>query len=204
MKIWVPTFIMVCSVAISCSNGSDTSSSPISVGTQSQLSEEETQEYIDRGKQIAQTSFKALSSELTNAMARGGISEAVSYCNVQAYPLTDSLATAFDVIRLKRATDKPRNLKNAASKDEQAQLALYKKQLMQAEQIQPVVKLASDSSVVFYAPIKIKGQCLTCHGNKEGMGEDYNKIKALYPEDKAINYDLGDLRGLWSIEFKKG
>lgn len=201
MRNWVPTLAIACSVLISCSNGNEKSTS---VGSQPQLSDAESQEFLVRGKEIAQTSFKALSGELTNAMARGGISEAVTYCNVQAYPLTDSLTTAFNVIRLKRATDKPRNQKNAANQEELAQLSLFKKQMMKEEEIKPVVHLASDSSVVFYAPITIKGQCLTCHGNRDGMGADYDKIKMLYPQDKAINYDLGDLRGLWSIEFKKG
>jgi hypothetical protein len=31
---------------------------------------------------------------------------------------------------------------------------------------------------------------------------NHEKIKLLYPEDKAIGYNEGDLRGVWSIIFK--
>jgi len=45
--------------------------------------------------------------------------------------------------------------------------------------------------------------CEKCHGKigstlKEA---DYASIKSLYPEDMAIGYKTGDLRGMWSISF---
>ena len=45
--------------------------------------------------------------------------------------------------------------------------------------------------------------CLTCHGSKEQIGGDLysDVIEALYPKDKAINFKLGELRGMWSIKF---
>ena len=55
----------------------------------------------------------------------------------------------------------------------------------------------------FFAPILDKGLCLTCHGivGETLLPENDEKIKTLYPEDKAVGYSEGDLRGVWSIMF---
>ena len=167
------------------------------------LSKEQEQKYLSQGKKIAQASFKTLSSQLQMAMAEGGISNAVTYCNVEAYPLTDSLKTEFGVVALKRATDQPRNAKNLASDKEENQLDLWKDEKAQGKKLKPVVVPHDNDQIVFYAPITMKGQCLTCHGEVEAMGADYAEIKKLYPNDQATGYSLGDLRGMWSITFQK-
>ena len=45
--------------------------------------------------------------------------------------------------------------------------------------------------------------CLTCHG-KPGETIPTNlakKIEELYPDDKAINFEAGQPRGMWEITF---
>ena len=46
--------------------------------------------------------------------------------------------------------------------------------------------------------------CLNCHGEKAvlapGVQDALNKI---YPDDKAVGYKEGDLRGAWHITFLK-
>lgn len=154
------------------------------------------------GKMIAQSAFRVLSGQLQNAMAEGGIPNAIEYCNVAAYPLTDSLRNHFSLLKLKRATDRPRNLKNALTEEERTQFEQLKKLKMQGD-LQAIVTRNNDGTATFYAPILLKGQCLSCHGTKQAIGEDYSLIKEKYPEDKAVGYSIGDLRGMWSITFKE-
>lgn len=193
-------------VLVSCNSSEkkqeDSSPAPAEKELQA-LSNEQEQVYLSKGKKIAQASFKTLSNQLQAAMAEGGITNAVKYCNVEAYPLTDSLKTEFDVLALKRATNQPRNEKNLASIREKNQLDLWKDHKSQGKKLQPVVVSLDNEQVAFYAPITMKGQCLTCHGEVEAMGGDYAEIKKLYPNDQATGYSLGDLRGMWSITFKK-
>ena len=61
------------------------------------------------------------------------------------------------------------------------------------------------STVAFYAPIKVQDLCLNCHGQPgtDIKAADYDLIKKLYPEDEAVGYKSGDLRGMWSIRFEK-
>jgi len=46
---------------------------------------------------------------------------------------------------------------------------------------------------------------LNCHGEpgKEISEETLQKLNELYPEDKAIGHQIGDLRGMWSIKIPK-
>lgn len=71
--------------------------------------------------------------------------------------------------------------------------------------LKPIVKQVDDQTIAFYAPIKVNAMCLQCHG-KVGetlKSEDYAVIQKYYPNDKAVGYVDGDLRGMWSIQFKK-
>jgi hypothetical protein len=62
-----------------------------------------------------------------------------------------------------------------------------------------------NGNLIYYKPIRIgMPTCLKCHGNEQELDQAaFQKIKTLYPEDKAINYSMGDLRGMWKISFQK-
>ncbi|TXB63993.1 DUF3365 domain-containing protein [Vicingus serpentipes] len=156
-------------------------------------------EYLEEGKMIAESTFKVLSSNLQQAMAEGGIENALSYCNVNAMPLTDSLSKHYNVA-IKRVSDKARNQLNLASKNEQKIIDNY---LASTENRKPVLEQNENGKITFYAPIVAKALCLNCHGIEGEIlsSENNEKIKLLYPEDKAIGYSEGDLRGVWSIMF---
>jgi hypothetical protein len=45
-------------------------------------------------------------------------------------------------------------------------------------------------------PILMQPMCLSCHGNSEQISAEVKaKLSELYPNDKAINYEAGQLRG---------
>jgi len=49
----------------------------------------------------------------------------------------------------------------------------------------------------YYKPIIVKPLCLICHGNPKDMDPQiYSIIRKKYPEDKAVGYKVGDLRGV--------
>jgi hypothetical protein len=61
-----------------------------------------------------------------------------------------------------------------------------------------------DGSTTFYAPIVIANPlCLQCHGTpeKDIAPATLEAIQKHYPKDQATGYQLGDLRGLWSVTF---
>ena len=164
---------------------------------------ESQKDYTQIGDSIVGMTFLALSEELKNAMQSGGVANAVSYCNVHALALTDSLSQEYNAI-IKRASDKPRNPYNQATEDEQRVLDVWYEKLAANEEIKPAI-FEGDDKVEYYAAIKIKPLCLNCHGDIGSTlaVENYNIIKEKYPQDQAFGYKEGDLRGLWHISITK-
>ena len=169
------------------------------------LSPEETALYIEKGQEIVQQSFKTLSGQLAGALQKGGVQEAVRYCNIKANPIMDSLSQAYRV-KISRVTLHPRRPEDMANENESKILADYLNTLGSGETAEPFIQATSRDDVTFYAPILIISPlCLKCHGKvgTEISTEDYSVIKSLYPEDQATGYEMNDLRGLWVISFNK-
>ena len=167
------------------------------------ISLKEKQEYLKKGKQITQATFKELSGNLMQQMKLGGPSQAVPFCNLQALPITNQISKKFNVT-IKRTSDKLRNPKNSPNKREKAIIKQYQILLEKDKELIPIVEVGSDNMKHYYAPIKLNTKCLACHGElrKNLSVKTDSLIKSLYPNDIAINYEKGDFRGIWSIEFK--
>lgn len=168
------------------------------------LTDKEKQEYVTKGNEITQASFKALSEKLTEQMKLGGPAQAIPFCNIEAMPLTQKLAEQYDVT-IKRTSDKWRNPTNKPSERELEIINNYHKLISEKKEITPIVEVDSKNNKHYYAPIILKVNCLACHGKVDEFisVKTDSIIKSLYSNDMAIGYNEGDLRGIWSIEFKK-
>ena len=168
------------------------------------LTTEQETVYLDKGKQIAAATFIALSQQLQKAIKEGGIPNAIRYCNLAAYPITDSLSQVHQAV-IKRTSLKIRNSKNKATELEQIILDDFAKKAANGQALKPIVKSLEGKKIAFYAPIKLNDFCLNCHGKlaETLTKENYSFIKNHYPEDQAIGYVNGELRGMWSIQLNK-
>lgn len=159
--------------------------------------------YLDLGNKISESSFLAMRLNIMRAMGENGISGAAQYCNVEALNITDSLSKAFDV-QIRRTTLKLRNPKNAPTTDEKEMLAYFES--LSSSGVQPKDSLVriSDKEILYVRPIFTQVICQNCHGSLGSTltNDNYAVIKNLYPDDQAIGYNSGDLRGMWSIKMK--
>ncbi len=188
------------SLLASCESGSDSGTKSDTVGWNDSLATI----YMERGKMIAQSTFQTLSSTLTTTMQAEGPSGAVSYCQLEAYPLTDSLSDAYEA-SIRRTSHKVRNPSNAASDSEQGIIDKYLAAMEAGNKPTPVVKPHGQDYVRFYAPIILQQQCVVCHGVPgESLTTSLHKeILKKYPNDQAVGFQVGDLRGIWSITMKQ-
>lgn len=168
------------------------------------LSDEERKEYLEKGKKIAQESFQVLSGKLQKEIAEVGIMGAIDRCNIHAASAIDSISNLYNV-SIKRTALRVRNQGNKATDEEKHLLKLYDRAHGAKEVLNPMLMFSDSNRLRFYSPIMMKPLCLNCHGEPGNtMSEEvYEKIIEKYPLDKAIGYELGDFRGLWSIEFKE-
>lgn len=168
-----------------------------------ELSESQQAAYLEKGKAIAGATFTALSSRLQAAMQEGGVPNAIEYCQLNAYPLVDSLSEVHQAT-IRRTTMKVRNPEDQPTALEREILETYARQDARGDKIGPMVKALEGQEVAFFAPIRTNAFCLQCHGTpgETLKEEDYALIRQHYPEDQAIGYQDGDLRGMWSIKFR--
>lgn len=158
--------------------------------------------YIKLGNEIADSVQALLKQNLVKAMQEGGPVAAVEFCNTKALPLTNTYSEKY-FTDVKRVSDKNRNQKNAASEKELAIMEDFRNTLKEGKPLSPKVTIDAEGKKHYYAPIYMGGVCLTCHGNPKNMQPELiSTLDSLYPKDKARDYVVDELRGLWSIKFK--
>lgn len=159
--------------------------------------------YAERGLQYALSTKTVLGKNLMVAIQKDGTIAALQFCNEKAYPLTDSMAIVHKV-NINRVSDKPRNLNNKANKEELEYIQIFKNDSKNNKESQPIA-IESSKKVNVYYPIKTSGMCLQCHGmpNKQISDSTFLEIQKLYPNDKAVGYDINQVRGIWHVSFNK-
>jgi hypothetical protein len=192
-------FIFIIISIVSCdTNVKDNNKSDIFV-----LTDLEKEQYLAKGKEIIVKTGETLTKELKAKISEGGIETAINYCNVAALPLTDSIANLY-AVKVRRVSDKIRNPANTPDSLESLVISDYKTSLSLEEPLQ--AKLVNENgSIRFMAPIILNDLCLKCHGtpNENISSTDRDFILKAYPQDQAIDYKVGELRGIWSVTFSE-
>ncbi|MFT7859928.1 MAG: DUF3365 domain-containing protein [Sulfurimonas sp.] len=163
------------------------------------------QNAVKQGQKSTKMLMKILGSNMKKHMKQGGPMEALDFCSQEAYNLTESVNKKLPQgVSVKRVSLKTRNPLNTPSADE-AKVLKELKQLQKEGKPLPksVVKKTGQNSFKFYKPLVInKGVCLACHGDVKD-GKLKTEILNRYPEDKAMHYKMGDLRGAVVTTIKK-
>lgn len=159
--------------------------------------------YGEKGLEHALATKAVLGKNLMTKIQKEGTLTALKFCNIKAYQLTDSMSIVKNAT-IKRVSDKPRNMNNKASETEEEYIQIFKDNVKNGIDSKPIVVETSNIVNVYY-PIKTNSMCLQCHGNATSKVKDNTlaAIKKLYPNDKALGYDINQVRGIWNVSFKK-
>ncbi|NPA13265.1 MAG: DUF3365 domain-containing protein [Aquificae bacterium] len=150
----------------------------------------------DYGEDAAQMLLSELKKELKNALKTKGPVGAIEVCNKRAMEITREVEEEIGDIKLKRTSFKYRNPLNKPDKYEAEALTFFEKTLKETGKLPPYYIQKLDGEYRYYKPLKVQNVCLTCHGDPKYMDEKVlQKIRELYPNDKAIGYKPGDFRG---------
>lgn len=157
------------------------------------------------GNLITLSAKKTLGKNLQNALQNGGVENAIGFCSLKATPLVDSLSKSFGA-EIKRVSLKARNPSNVPNDLEKELLEAYAYQWKDSIPLQTNVQALEGSRYLFTKPILVDNAlCLSCHGKYDNglLKKSADFIKSKYPDDKATGYQIGDLRGIWSIMISK-
>ncbi len=156
---------------------------------------------IEIGEATAKELLKTLKGELKNAL-KDDPKKAIDVCSQKAIPLTKQVEERIDHgIKIKRTSFKYRNPANAPDNYEKEALRYFETKLKEEGKLPKyyiqIVKEDGKTYYRYYKPLKVAPVCLTCHGDKKYIDDNvYQKIKTIYPNDKAIGYKVGDFRGV--------
>lgn len=183
--MWVRAFTCFAMLA-ACSKSQDQPPAP--------AASEVTAEERARGAAVVGELKKSLVGALTSALGQGAPS-AIEVCHAMAPALADSLSR--DGIVVGRATNKPRNPKNAATGWQAEALAELDLKHVAGQPLagEVFVRRLPDGRVAYAEPLVIQELCLACHGANLAP-EVQSVLAAKYPEDRATGYQVGDLRGI--------
>lgn len=158
---------------------------------------------LEKGQNVVAAAEKELIGNLHKALQDSGSAEgALRYCNIAAYPIIDSLARA-NKVEIKRVSFQTRNPQDTPDSLEAILLDSYHYSFENNIELHDAIQEAGEKYQLYTKPIIIKNSlCLQCHGTvgKDMTAEQAALIQSLYPQDSALNYELNDLRGMWSVK----
>lgn len=205
VRIFTTTLLLLVTLVACQDNSSETQSSSPATAEQSAEPRSFEAQLHDTARHIASQAFQAMSSVLMRKIQEEGALAAMEFCSVAALPLTDSVSVAQGV-RIQRLATRYRNPANAANAAEQAIIADWEAAVARGDKPMPQFKEVDDR-IDWYGAITIPHpRCLDCHGLlSEGdiFPEVLAAINEKYPNDKAVNFELGDVRGMWKISFPR-
>ena len=146
-----------------------------------------------KGAALLQPFKQDLMAALREGLAKGP-AEAVAACQIRAPEIARALTR--DGVRVGRSSHRLRNPDNAAPDWVAPILADF---LAHPENQNARVSSLPDGRSGYVEPIVLQPLCATCHGAALAPALS-ERIKALYPEDRAIGFEVGDLRGVFWVE----
>lgn len=165
------------------------------------LSKPQLKTALDRNKTLVKALGKSLKKELSSAIKTGGLTAGVQQCNVSAPSLESALITSElaqgEIIVIGRRSLKTRNNNNRPSAWQRQALETFDAQQKQGEDVKAKYRIINHNNkkaIEFISPIATAGLCLNCHGENI-TPKVSQEINHLYPEDKAVGYQAGDIRG---------
>jgi hypothetical protein len=164
-----------------------------------EIDEATRQVVVQRGEQVALHLMQTLSGRLTAAMSEGGPPAAISFCSEEAHALTASVVEGIGHgWEVKRATLRPRNPDNAPDDLEEEALEFFHAAEAAGQELpEHLVQRTPDGDYRYYRPLLTAAMCVQCHGPAEELSSEVVQVLAQrYPDDQAIGYREGDLRGL--------
>ena len=157
---------------------------------------------IEASRETAKEFMQTLKKELQTSMQEGGPVNAVSVCNLIA-PGIASTYSARNGWEVGRTSLRLRNPNNAPDAWERSVLEAFEERKLSGEdpaqmEFFEVVRVNGNKQLRYMKAIPVSGPCLVCHGE---MPDSIVKtrLEILYPDDQALGYREGDIRGAFTI-----
>ena len=157
---------------------------------------------VTASRETVQEFMQTLKKELQAGMQDGGPVNAVSVCNLTAPAIASTYSARYgwDV---GRTSLKLRNPANAPDAWERPVLESFEERKRAGEdpakmEYYEVIQEDGISKLRYMKAIPTAGLCLACHGEQLDSVVKA-RLETLYPDDQALGYRVGDIRGAFTI-----
>jgi len=160
--------------------------------------------WVGEARKVAGSVPPKLLAVLTEEIGKNGPEGAILVCRDKAPQLAKAASeeTGWSVRRVSLRNRNPRAVPDAW---ERAALEDFDRRAASGESATTLEKaeiMVEDGkrSYRYMRALPTQPQCLNCHGSPEQLSPAVmEKLKALYPDDKAVGYRPGDIRGAMTI-----
>lgn len=168
------------------------------------------QEIPEEALERAQAASLALASELkakllAEIQAHGPV-EAIKVCSEVAQETAAAYSTKG--LSVRRVSVKARNPEDLPDDYETAQLERFASLLQRGDLPSYVAEVVGEGparELRYLEPLTIHAVCLNCHGDPTSFDPGVRQIlERRYPDDQAVGYLTGDLRGAVSVRLALG
>jgi len=154
-------------------------------------------EFKNDSNELIQHLAQNLKKTLVSAIKDKGLIGAVEQCNIEAPIISQNISTKN--LKVSRIASKNRNPKNKATFEQVEVLKFFEQEISLGKSPKNLFKvLETKDSIQYLKPIVTGKVCLACHGSNLS-GELKAKIKKLYPNDLAMGFEEGSLRGAFLV-----
>ena len=158
-------------------------------------------DHVTQSRQLVARFGGELKQALMDGMSHGGPVNAIGVCSDKAPTISASLSS--DGWTIRRTSLRLRNSKNAPDSWERGVLQRFEEDKKRGT---PIDKLEAHEIVTrdgsrelrYMKAIGTAALCLTCHGSSLSK-EITSALDERYPNDKARDFEVGDLRGAFSV-----
>ena len=156
---------------------------------------------LQQARGIVSLFSEKLKSQLVEAIRAGGPVKAIEVCNVAAPVIASEVST--EGWSVGRTSLKLRNTQNKPNEWEKQTLDLFMVEKAKGGDLaklerSDIVEVNGVRTFRFMKAIPTLELCLTCHG-REVKDPVKAKIAELYPSDQATGFNLGDIRGAFTL-----
>lgn len=146
-----------------------------------------------RGAELLAPYKRGLQGALRAGLAKGAVG-AIGACRVEAPALAE--AHSSEGVRVGRTSHRLRNPANTAPDWVSPVLHDY----LAGNAVEPREIQLGEGRAGYVEPTLTQPLCLTCHGAALAP-EVASRIQELYPDDQAVGFEAGDLRGVFWVEY---
>lgn len=161
-------------------------------------------EMLERSRGLAKSLGMQLKGQLKTGLEDGGAVQAIGICKDVAPQIASEISRQSGA-KVTRTSLRYRNPSNAPEPWQADVLKDFERQAAAAADTGPLehFETEADGRVRYMLAIRTESVCLACHGAAIAPVLK-ESLDAEYPHDQAVGYNLGDVRGAFSVSWPAG